>query len=172
MDIATATQALITRTAAERGVDRAETIFAGSSKGGFAALYHGYLYGCGHIVAGGPQVLLGTYLNRPSPRSVLPPILKYLAGEVSMESEEWANGLLLSVLRGSVAPYPAVHIHVGAREPHYVDHVIPFLEWVRELGITGVETDLADYDTHQELAQRFPAYLRQRVSEVVSTPLP
>jgi len=43
-------------------LSKENTIFISSSKGGFAGIYHGYKYGVGHIIVGGPQTMLGDYL--------------------------------------------------------------------------------------------------------------
>jgi accessory secretory protein Asp2 len=167
-DIAEKVQRLLTEFTRSFTIRPADCIFAGSSKGGYAALYHGYRFGAGHILPGGPQVLLGSYLNSRAEASILPPILQYLAGGLDDDSVAWANRILHDVLRAAQAPFPRTEIHVGAREPHYRDHVAPFMEWVKQAQIPNVALDLGDYDTHEELAAHYPKFLRDRVDRLLA----
>jgi hypothetical protein len=166
-DIADKVQRLITEITGSLKIERSDCIFAGSSKGGFAALYHGYRFRAGHILPGGPQVLLGDYLYSRSKKSVRPPILDHIAGGLDDVSVAWANRILQEVILSATAPYPDTEIHVGCREPHYREHVLPFLELVERAKIPNVAVDLADYSTHAELATHYPKFLRDRVETIV-----
>ena len=166
-DIADKVQRLIVELTSSLKIERSGCIFAGSSKGGFAALYHGYRFGAGHILPGGPQVLLGNFLNSQSEESVHPPILNHIAGGLDDESVAWANRILHEVILLATAPYPHTEIHVGHREPHYHEHVLPFLEMVKRATIPNVAVDLGDYCTHAELATHYPGFLRDRVESIV-----
>jgi accessory secretory protein Asp2 len=165
-DIAEKVQKLLITISSSLGIRRRDCIFAGSSKGGFAALYHGYRFGAGHILPGGPQVLLGNFLNSLSQDSVHPPILDYLAGGRDKESVAWANKVLQEVIVSTRAPFPHTEIHVGRHEPHYRKHVLPFLEWVESARVPHVVVDLGDYGTHRELATHYPLFLRNRVDDI------
>ncbi len=165
--IAVAVQKLIVEIANACDADLRRAIFCGSSKGGFAAMYHAYLAHAGYVVAGGPQVLLGNFLNSSSESSVHPPILRYLAGNNSHESVIWANELLFNKIASASEPYPQLYIHVGRDEPHYKNHVIPLIEYLASHGMTIPTIDLADYGTHEELAEHFPAYLRRTVIDLL-----
>jgi accessory secretory protein Asp2 len=167
-DIANATERLLSSVVQDLGLKRSRCIFGGSSKGGFAALYHGYKFGAGSVLAGGPQILLGDFLNSKSEASVHPPILRYLAGDTSEESVRWANGLMEQAIRESAHPHPNVIIHVGEREPHYKNHVLPFLSLCARIGVANVEVETADYATHEELATHFPEFLRTHVMHFLS----
>lgn len=162
-DIANKVQRLIAKVSASLNIERSDCIFAGSSKGGFAALYHGYRFGAGHIFPGGPQVLLGNFLNSSSERSVHPPILEYIAGGRDQLSVAWANRVLQEVIVSARAPYPHTEIHVGRNEPHYREHVLPLMELVRKSNIPNFSIDYGDYGTHRELATHYPKFLRERV---------
>lgn len=166
-DIADKVQRLITELTSSLKIERSDCIFAGSSKGGFAALYHGYRFGAGHILPGGPQVLLGDFLNSRSKESVHPPILNHIAGGLDDVSVAWANRILQEVILSATAPFPHTEIHVGSREPHYRKHVLPFLELVGKAKIPNVAVDLGDYSTHAELATHYPKFLRDRVETIV-----
>ncbi|TLS38685.1 hypothetical protein [Pseudalkalibacillus caeni] len=159
---------LILRAKRTLNIDSKNIICAGSSKGGFAALFFGYKYGFGNIVAGGPQVLLGNYLGKgklEGSSSILPPILKYLAGEVSQESIEWANGLMETAVRSLPDHDPKTYIHVGRGEPHYEEHVLPFIKMAEAK--KNLEVDLGEYNTHSELSVHYPEYLKKAVGKLI-----
>ncbi|KZE64087.1 hypothetical protein AWM68_13350 [Fictibacillus phosphorivorans] len=166
-DISEATQELITSFVNNLQIKKENVIFAGSSKGGFASLYHGYKFGCGHILSGGPQILLGDYLGHQSEKSIRPPILKYLAGENTPESKEWANKLMVENLKNAKKPYPQTVIHIGVGEPHYEEHVVPFLDMAKKLQINNVSLDAQEYNTHEELAIYFPKFFRTKMEQLV-----
>ena len=167
-DIANATQRLLSNAVQDLGIERSRCIFCGSSKGGFAAIYHGYKFGAGTVLAGGPQILLGDYLNSRSKEPVHHGILRYLAGDTSHESVSWANSLIRQVITESAPPYPNVTIHVGDKEPHYRKHVLPFLSMCASTGIGRVEVETADYSTHADLAKHFPIFLRNKIAHIVT----
>lgn len=144
-----------------------DIIFAGSSKGGFSSIYTALSMECGTVIAGGPQILLGDFLNSKNPESVNPPIMQYLAGDITDESVIWLNNLILdkvSACKGKIN----FHIHVGEGEPHYRKHVLPFIDMVKDNPLLKVDLDLADYSSHSELAKYFPEYLRKIAKEITS----
>lgn len=151
-------------------------ICVGSSKGGFAALYMGYRGKYGHIIAGGPQVLLGNFLSSGKlefdfdvgkiPFSHL--ILKYLSGEISEGSVKWTNNILFNVIKESNKHDPQVFIHVGEREPHKSNHVDPFITFASEMNKENINIDVGDYELHSELAKYFPSYLTEKVNHIIN----
>lgn len=167
-DIDNDIQRLLLNVVEDLGIERSHCIFCGSSKGGFASIYHGYKFGAGTVLAGGPQILLGDYLNSRSKESIQKGILKYLAGDTSQESVSWANGLIHQVITKSAPPYPNVIIHVGNKEPHYRKHVLPFLAMCASAGIRNVEVETADYSTHDELATHFPIFLKNKLALTIT----
>ncbi|RHW37251.1 hypothetical protein D1B31_15905 [Neobacillus notoginsengisoli] len=165
MEIFNATQKLIKNVSNYLGIEKKNIIFAGSSKGGYAALFHGYHFGAGHIIPGGPQILLGDYLGQTSEKSIRPPIFRSIVGEVNEENKKWANLLMFNALEKASKPYPKTLIHIGGGEPHYNEHVVPFMQWVKQLGIENVELDIQDYDTHEELATHYPIFLKEQIQK-------
>jgi accessory secretory protein Asp2 len=164
--IAIATQDLIREFAANLGVDRRNCIFAGSSKGGFAALYHGFKFNAGSILPGGPQVLLGDFLASRSENSVHPPILNYLSGGTDPSCAEWANRILFRCIEEATPPFPRIKLHVGKGEPHYKNHAAPLMRFLHARGI-NISVDLGDYDSHEELASHYPKFLRTEVEALI-----
>lgn len=167
LKIAEYTQNLLSKIAEENNINKKNIIFAGSSKGGYAALYHGYIFGAGYIIPGGPQILLGDYLFQTNPMSIRYEIFKSIVGDFTAENKEWANSLLYNVLKGTSSPYPKTKIHIGYKEPHYEEHVVPFMNWVKEIGIPDVELDAQDYNTHEELAKYYPIFLEEQIRNFI-----
>lgn len=166
-DVSEGVRSLVGEALMDLGLRPRDLVMGGSSKGAFAALFHGYGLNAGHVVAGGPQVRLGTFLNSRSPTSVLPPILRYLAGDTSPESVAWSDNVLFEQIAASSPPYPQVTIHVGAREPHYHEHVRPLLDWLAQKGLPPPSLDLGDYTLHSDLDVHFPAFFRAKVDSLV-----
>lgn len=148
-------------------ITKENTIFIGSSKGGYAALYHGYKFGAGHIIVGGAQVLLGNYLFGRSEDAIGPPIFKALFGELTDENKEYGNSLLYKILSQAKKPYPNTVIHIGRGEPHYKEHALPLIKWAEELNIENLCLDIEDYNTHEELVQYYPLFLKKKVDEII-----
>lgn len=168
LNIAKYTQKLISDVVSELNIKKENLIFAGSSKGGYAALYHGYTFGAGNIIPGGPQIMLGDYLYQTNPASIRFEIFQSIVGDFTEANKKWANDQLYDVLKNSVEPYPNTKIHIGLKEPHYKEHVAYFEEWVKNLNIQNVEIAGEDYATHEELAEFYPIFLNNEVKRLVN----
>lgn len=168
LSIAEYTQKLINEVVQKLNIKDENVIFAGSSKGGYAALYHGYTFGSGTILPGGPQIMLGDYLYQENPASIRYEIFKSIVGDFTQDNKEWANSLLYNVLKNTSAPYPTTKVHIGLKEPHYVEHVAFLEKWVNELQIPNVEIAGEDYTTHEELAEYYPIFLNKEVKRLIN----
>ena len=167
--ISESTQRLIKEVVEKLDIKKKDTIFAGSSKGGFSALYHGYMYGAGHILPGGPQILLGDYLvSEHEEKGVGNEIFKAIFGNITENTLIKSNNILFDVLKNSKPPYPNTKIHVGYWEPHYIQHVVPFMDYARKLSINNISLDIADYSTHAELAHYYPNFLKEQITKIIS----
>ncbi|WP_062108583.1 hypothetical protein [Bacillus niameyensis] len=154
-----------------RGIRKENVLCIGSSKGGFASLYFTYRGKYGGAIVGGPQTLLGDYLSAgrldvDKPNSILRPIFKYLAGDLTEENIKWLNSVLFDAVKESEHE-PNVMIHVGKGEPHYKNHVLPFMEFTKELNLKNISLDLGDYEKHDELVQHFPSLLKENILKVI-----
>lgn len=122
------TQELLTRLVEELGLDWSDVMFAGSSKGGTAALLHGVTLGVGRILLGAPQYRVGDYLSGAAPQ-----ILEFMTGGASDEDRValngWAKHIVLNGQRRS-----AIRVVVGTADHHLVSHVTPLLEDAVEAG--------------------------------------
>lgn len=168
LSIAKYTQKLISEVVSELNIKKENLIFAGSSKGGYAALYHGYTFGAGNIIPGGPQIMLGDYLYQTNPASIRYEIFQSIVGDFTEENKSWANSLLYEVVKNSSEPFPNTKVHIGLKEPHYKDHVEFFENWVNEFNIPNVEIAGEDYSTHEELAEFYPIFLNNEVKRLVN----
>nr|WP_156897167.1 hypothetical protein [Jeotgalicoccus psychrophilus] len=167
--ISQATQKLIEEITDDLSIDKTNTIFVGSSKGGFGALYHGFLFGAGHIIVGGPTVLLGQQLSRFKERNSIPTsIFKSLIGEITSENIAWADNLMKNAIINSESPHPSVKIHVGLWDTFYQNHVIPFMELTNKCDIKDVELNIKPYSNHSELATHFPPFLKNNIYNIIN----
>ncbi|MCK6206134.1 hypothetical protein KZX50_11830 [Bacillus infantis] len=174
MGVAHKVQALIERVRTHNGLVKDRVVCAGSSKGGYASIFHSFLGGYGFAVAGGPQIYLGDYLgkNLKNLESVSTPIYQYITGGLSEEDKSWANGLMTGMIEERLVTSPArprIMIHVGKGEPHYRAHVKPFSEFMAAMGYEKLDLNLGNYDTHKELAVHFPIFLQQKIRQIMKT---
>ena len=116
------TQRLLAKLVDELGVDLNDVMFAGSSKGGTAALLHGVTLGVGRVLLGAPQYRVGDYLFKAAPR-----ILDFMAGNASDESRQSLNHRAKEILvRGQRRT--SIRVAVGSRDHHLKSHVRPLTE--------------------------------------------
>lgn len=158
------------------GIDKKNIICAGSSKGGFAALYFSFRGKYGYAISGGPQIMLGDYLSKGKldgheEKSILPPILRYLCNEITYENIDWANNVLFNEIENS-RHNPIIYLHVGENEPHYKNHVRHFLNFTEERSLKNIHIDLANYNTHKELAKHFPNFLIKSIDTIIGDKIP
>lgn len=171
LKIANKVDKLIEKTRKKLKIKKENVICAGSSKGGFASLYFAYRMGYGYVVSGGPQIRLGTYLTKGKidgdQLGILPPIMKYLTGEITKENVEWADQILYKMISKSKYS-PKVYLHVGKDEPHYQYHVKYFMDWVEKFDKhENIKLDLSNYSTHKELAIYFPEFLTNSIDSII-----
>ena len=124
------TQRLLAKLVDEQGVDLRDVMFAGSSKGGTAALLHGVTLGVGRVLLGAPQYRVGDYLLNAAPR-----ILEFMAGDATDESRQTLND------RASELLYQGhrrtdIRVAVGSGDHHLASHVGPLTEEARAAGYT------------------------------------
>lgn len=158
---------LVEKVLDEVNLSMEDVIFAGSSKGGFAALYYAYKLGAGHVIAGGPQILLGDYLSKGhDEQSVGKNIFNSMFGEINENNINAANEILPGLIENTANKNVGVHIHVGYWEPHFKDHIEPFMEMAAKNKITNITLHMNDYETHSGLATYFPPFFKQTVQKI------
>jgi hypothetical protein len=161
-----ATAALIDQVLAELELTRDDVVACGSSKGGFSALYFAFRRGYGHVVAGGPQTRIGTFLMHECP--AVADVAELIAGGLSEGDREFLDSLLFDAVRSS--PHaPDLHLHVGRDD--LARHVRPLTELLESLG-RPYRIEIADYEEHGGLTHHFQPFLRERVQGILSLPKP
>ncbi len=151
---------LIRSVADQNGIQPYDMIAAGTSKGGYAALYYGFRYGFGMVISGGFQSLLGDYLMEYHPDTA-----RFIAGGSSQQDRTYLNHLLFDAAR-SVRIAPKLYLHMGTGDYHYAQHMIPLLKFLDEQGIP-YQLDLADYTEHDEVGMYFPHYLESCLKRII-----
>lgn len=165
-NISEATQDLIKNTVNNLKIEK--TIFIGSSKGGFSALYHGLLFGATHIIAGGPTVLLGQHLTRHNDMNTnSSKIFQALVGERTEDNIKWADNLMVNAIKNAQSPYPNIHIHVGFWDSFYQNHVVNFMNLSNEKNITSIDLNIKPYSKHSDLAKYFPNYIQKTIDDIL-----
>lgn len=165
--IENATQNLLEKIANDLNIDKCNTIFIGSSKGGFASLYHGYKFGAGYILPAGPQVLLGQYLAKPNGKSEMEKnIFRSIFGEINDSKREVANNLMKNALMNAEKPYPKTNIHIGYWEPHFKNHVVPFMEMANDLGVNNISLHVKDYKLHSGIVDFYREFLIDNINKI------
>jgi hypothetical protein len=122
------TQRLLTKLVDEVGVDLSDVMFAGSSKGGTAALLHGVTLGVGRVLLGAPQYRVGDYLFNAAPQ-----ILEFMAGNASDESRRYLNERAQEILAGGHRR-TEIRVAVGSGDHHLASHVRPLMEEAEAAG--------------------------------------
>jgi len=165
--IADQVQRLIAQLTRELGLSAADVITAGSSKGGYAAIYHGLRARAGDVIVGGPQIMLGSYLRSENLRSIRPPILKYLTGSNSDEAAAWLDTVMVDLVKEFSRSRTVIHFHIGIKEPHYERDALPFFKMANDAGITVIP-DLQKYSLHEHLARFFPNFLKDTANSIIN----
>lgn len=166
-DVENSVVRLVEKVLDEVGLNMKDVIFAGSSKGGFAALYYAYKLGAGHVIAGGPQILLGNYLSKGHDEQTIGKnIFDSMFGEINETNISVANEILSDLLGLTAHKNVDVNIHVGYWEPHFKDHIEPFMRLAAENQITNITLHMNDYETHSGLATYFPPFFKRTVQNL------
>lgn len=132
---------------------------AGSSKGGFAALYFGFKHKFNDIIVAEPQVLLGNYLNTPNHEY----ILKFITGNLQEDSIHKLNNLLIELIIVSNTK-PNVYINYGQGSNYYPDHII-YLERILHKREINLFLKADDYNNHNDLVNFYPEFLVQTLNK-------
>ncbi|WP_309081936.1 heparinase II/III family protein [Zhihengliuella sp.] len=154
--VSSAVQELVDEIASECGTDREDVVFAGSSKGGAAALYHGITYGSGAVVVGAPQTRIGSFVSKPHPN-----ILEFMTGGTSPEDVQTLDRMLFDVLTDQTR-LPRIKFLVGEGDHHYKSHALPWVDHVRSFG-HSVDLTVLPGTPHSAIGPVYRDYLRDFV---------
>lgn len=132
-----------------------ESIYVGSSKGGYAAMYFGFKDKSDYIISGAPQFNLGDFVNDEGGYH----IMKYLCGNIKPESVVFLNNILKDVInKVQYEQYPKIFLHYSKEEFTYKEHILDLKNNLDEKGIK-YEEDIGTYQEHGEISKFFPGFI-------------
>ncbi len=141
------------------------TIYTGSSKGGYAAMYFGIQDNNSTIIAGSLQHLLGNYITSNERMSTN--LMSYVMGkEYNQDDINYLNILLKDTINEHKQNTCDIYLHYSDSEYTYKDHMVHLLTDLNDCGIVYQE-DIAHYKGHDELALYFPPFLVKTVNHVL-----
>ena len=158
-----ATTSLIECILKTHDINKENVMCIGSSKGGWAALYYAIKLGLGYAVVGEPQIFLASYLLHAKAYDVL----EYISGK-SICNNEILDNILFDSAKARKAEgdnIPNILIHAGRNGYHYKEHIEPFLNYAKEMGIE-IDTDLEDYSEHNDLIKYYPSLLINKIFSI------
>lgn len=143
-----------------------QTLYVGSSKGGYAAIYFGVKDKNSIIISGAPQYKLGNYLNLND--YMRENSLQYVIGkDVTEEKIELLNMLMKNRLfECKDNNNSLINLHYSTEEHTYKNDIKFLLEDLNEYGYK-VKSDVGSYTDHMEVSLHFPKYLVETVSKYV-----
>lgn len=138
------------------------SIYAGSSKGGYAALYFGLKDGVDFIITGAPQYNLGDFVNDVGGYH----ILRYICGDISEKSVNKLNLLLKNQIElVSQSKVPKIYLHYSKNEFTYEKHVKDLKNHLDSVRIP-YEENIEYYKEHSEISKFFPKYLKATLNNI------
>lgn len=140
-------------------------VFLGSSKGGTAAVMFGLLSGADRIIAGAPQLYLGSYLTSQEAHI---PFLDAVAGDHSAESVEKYDRVIAEVIQtASCTDKTKILLHYSKEEHTYRAHIAEMIAMLENRGF-ALEHDVKAYVNHGDVAKYFPGLCRQKLKELAA----
>ncbi|OAS88213.1 MULTISPECIES: heparinase II/III domain-containing protein [Metabacillus] len=161
--IETAVASLIQYIMSKHDILHKNVTTVGSSKGGYAALLFGIKYHFGNIIAGAPQSKIGHFLINQAGH---PNIATYISGGADEADCYYLDQIIYQILNQPSDLSPKINILVGNKDHHYVNHVIPFCDALREKGYK-VDLEVEQGTTHDDLRTTFPPYMVHKVKTIV-----
>ncbi|RZU61593.1 heparinase II/III domain-containing protein [Zhihengliuella halotolerans] len=159
--IAHSVQALIGKVVDDLQIGREHVYFAGSSKGGAAALYHGIEFAGGGIVVGAPQTRIGSFLEKPHPN-----VLKFMTGGTGQVAVAELDAILFEQVQRQ-STIPRVDLLVGDADHHYRNHVLPWVRHAEEAGHT-IGLEVVPGTPHSDVGPVFKNFLRSKITALAA----
>lgn len=132
-----------------------DIISCGSSKGGTAAIYFGYKFSFGNIIAGGPQIYINKYLEMfDHTKSTL----EFMIGDKS--NSEKLDEQILSLLNPKMET--KLQLFSSKSDWQYESHIMPFIEKLNQNKLQ-YELTMSDYPSHAEIGSYFAQFLKRKL---------
>ncbi|MHA7271799.1 heparinase II/III family protein [Arthrobacter sp. TMT4-20] len=155
-------QSLIKEVVQHNRLSVTDVVTAGSSKGGTAALIHGFALHAGRIIVGAPQTRIGTFVAGPHPN-----VLRFMAGGEGEDDIAHLDGIVDKYAL-EATDKTKVSILVGDNDHHLPRHVRPLLEGMSAENINPPNlTILADL-SHADVGSVFRFFLRANLEQWVA----
>lgn len=135
------------------------TIYIGSSKGGYAALLFG-LRNDSKIITGAPQYFLGDYLNTTTGKERLENII----GDINKEKIDFLNSIIKDRL--NKCKNVKVFLHYSVKDLTYDKHIKYLINDIRKNDIY-LEEDRKDYEKHGDVSIYFPDYIISTLNKIL-----
>ncbi|MDO4898118.1 MAG: DUF6270 domain-containing protein [Rothia sp. (in: high G+C Gram-positive bacteria)] len=124
-----AVQGFLHEVASWQGLDIADMTFAGFSKGGSAALYHGLEMGAGAVISTVPQFAIGSYVQKNWPAV----FDRMRQGTDADTAQKTLDQLLPGVLASSRQSNTNVYLFSAEADHQFAEEIEPNLEALRRL---------------------------------------
>lgn len=138
------------------------SIYVGSSKGGYAALYFGLDDDNSNIIIGAPQYYLGSYLEDRHPQ-----VLEFIMGDTEEKGIVYLNNLLSNKILSN--KYNGkVFIHYSTEEHTYEEHIKYMLNDLKENQV-NININEGKYRCHADVSKYFPKYLIDSINSILNS---
>lgn len=129
--------------------------FAGSSKGGTAAIYYGLKHDATDIFAGACQYNIGDYLHRNDHESIFRGMMGDGAGD---QESEVLNNIIKNRIRESANSSTVIHLIYSKGDLTYKRHII---DLIKDLEYSNIKTmhRIEVFSEHSDIGIYFPKYV-------------
>lgn len=158
--IARAVEELIEKIQSKHHIKGENIITAGSSKGGYAAIYFALKKNFKAAVVGAPQIYLADYLEE-----VKMNYIDYIMGDHSPQTRDTLNQVLVREVKEGIPT--RFYIHISTKDHHYPNHILPFIKLLEEKSIS-YELDLENYEKHGLVGEYYKIYGPEKISELIN----
>jgi len=140
-------------------------IFFGSSKGGYSALNFSLMFPDVYLCIASPCYFVGDYCKEYGHYANLKDILD---GDDTDGAIDKLNCRVRDKISNTVRLPQKVYIHYSTGDHMYREHVKDLLMDLRAREVE-IETDVADYPSHNDCRYHYPAFLRNSICQILNT---
>jgi hypothetical protein len=149
---------LIKSVIAELDIDPSEVYFAGTSKGGTTAIAYSMMLGCGNVIAGEPQTLLGDFIYNSNWEQLEQwRSLSYaITGRVDPDDRPGLNALIPEVINQYAYKYRGRVSVILGETGYWKTHIEPLQNLFEVNGIgEKLQIDRRDFTQHNDVIPAF-----------------